>query len=490
MKDRWRIMTAGLIAMGLLAGCVATGPKELLDRKTSSTELKLWPAIDKLPLRLDTDSQRMLSQLAAMVPLDDLRGFEAMFQSSGAYPRAIITFTPPTSVPKMASKVAFGSHKISISMSGTSRLVCKIAGWNDEDEVLVSLEADEDVEVTQSGSGLGAASAEWVYKFHQLAFRNAAVALLADLESRRDKLDTLHQGYVAWKDEGVSSGLSAAMPPATEANVTLSGTPSVSELGQRRHLAVLIGIDAYQHVTPLKNAVADCKAIAATLRDCYAFQTVELYNAQASRARIYPAIRKVVTDMKEGDNLLIYYAGHGWEDRILKEGYWIPFDGQDNDQSSFVSNAEIHKFIAAMEKAQHVLVVADSCFSGSFLTRSSRGLAVRPSGSTDEESLDRFFRKMDNRKSRWVFTSGSSEPVPDGGRDGHSVFGYYFLRALSRPDSQIFTASELINRVQKVVANNAPQTPLSGQLTRTGHENGQMIFTWGAQGAASSSANR
>ncbi len=83
---------------------------------------------------------------------------------------------------------------------------------------------------------------------------------------------------------------------------------------------------------------------------------------------------------------------------------------------------------------------------------------------------------MDNRKSRIVFTSGAKEPVPDGGRDGHSVFAYYFIRALVHPDNPIFTASELINRVRKVVASNSMQTPLTGTLKFSGHEEGQMVL--------------
>jgi len=123
------------------------------------------------------------------------------------------------------------------------------------------------------------------------------------------------------------------------------------------------------------------------------------------------------------------------------------------------------------------LVVADSCFSGSFLRRSleDRGIGIRPAEGQEAE-LDAFFRKMDNRKSRLVLTSDADEPVPDGGREGHSVFGYYFLRSLTNPDSSVFTAAELMQRVQKVVANNSYQILLTGDLRGAGHEDGQMVF--------------
>lgn len=247
----------------------------------------------------------------------------------------------------------------------------------------------------------------------------------------------------------------------------------------RRKIALLIGLDNYQYFSHLKNAVNDAHTIAESLRNRYGFDTIELYNEKATRENIYATLRNIVASIKEGDSLLLYYAGHGWEDGILKEGYWIPYDGKKGKLSSYIGNAELHRLIKSMEKAQHVFVVADSCFSGSFLSRSidDRGISIRhTSDQLKAMEIHSFFRKIDNRKSRLVLTSGALEPVPDGGRQGHSIFGYYFLRALEAPDDNIFTSSELINRVRKVVANNSSQTPLAGELKGGGHENGAMVF--------------
>jgi len=286
---------------------------------------------------------------------------------------------------------------------------------------------------------------------------------------------------------GQTPGKSGAVAPAPQeapaGSQPDSGTSSTN-YRSRRYVALVIGIDRYQNVNRLQNAVADAQAVARALQSLYGFEIHELYDEEATRSGIYSAVREAVSSLREGDNLMIYYAGHGWEDPVLKEGYWVPVEGKEKDQSSFVSNGELKKFICAMEKAQHVLIVADSCFSGSFLRRAlgERAIGIRPSNAGTTATED-FFRKMDNHKSRTVLTSGANEPVADGGREGHSVFGYYFLRSLTDPDEKVFTVSELVQRVQKAVASNSRQTPLTGNLEDAGHEDGQMVFCWKAKGA-------
>jgi hypothetical protein len=289
-------------------------------------------------------------------------------------------------------------------------------------------------------------------------------------------------GGIDWRtlEREYKSTLATGISPAVQPD---SGTSSTN-YRNRRYVALVIGIDRYQNVNRLQNAVADAQAVARALQSLYGFELHELYDEKATRSGIYSAVREAVSSLREGDNLMIYYAGHGWEDPVLKEGYWVPVEGKEKDQSSFVSNGELKKFICAMEKAQHVLIVADSCFSGSFLRRAlgERAIGIRPSNAGTTATED-FFRKMDNRKSRTVLTSGANEPVADGGREGHSVFGYYFLRSLTDPDEKVFTVSELVQRVQKAVASNSRQTPLTGNLEDAGHEDGQMVFCWKAKSA-------
>ena len=64
----------------------------------------------------------------------------------------------------------------------------------------------------------------------------------------------------------------------------------------------------------------------------------------------------------------------------------------------------------------------------------------------------------------------------DGGKDGHSVFAYYFLKALRTNQSQFYDASELYNYLRIPVINNSVQSPNFKPIHDTGDEGGQFIF--------------
>jgi hypothetical protein len=115
-----------------------------------------------------------------------------------------------------------------------------------------------------------------------------------------------------------------------------------------------------------------------------------------------------------------------------------------------------------------VLVVADACFAGELV----RGRVERqPLNKTVD-----FYQNEARRRSRKAFTSGAKEPVLDGGREGHSIFAYYFLQALREIDGQYFDVSDVFGRVRTAVGVNARQMPLYDPLWGTGDEGGEFIF--------------
>ena len=60
--------------------------------------------------------------------------------------------------------------------------------------------------------------------------------------------------------------------------------------------------------------------------------------------------------LKENDNLLIYYAGHGELDKAENRGYWLPVDASYELRSKWISNTRIVDRIKAT-KAKHVLLI-------------------------------------------------------------------------------------------------------------------------------------
>ena len=120
--------------------------------------------------------------------------------------------------------------------------------------------------------------------------------------------------------------------------------------------ALVIGNDVYQAYPGLKGAVADATAVAGLLKSRYGYETRLLTNA--NRFEILSALNDLREQLKEDDNLLIYYAGHGEVDPA-RQGYWLPTDAQLEQSNSWISNRAVSDILTTMN-AKHVLVIADS----------------------------------------------------------------------------------------------------------------------------------
>jgi len=233
------------------------------------------------------------------------------------------------------------------------------------------------------------------------------------------------------------------------------------------YYALVIGNNSYQYVPRLKTAEDDARDVAAILRDQYGFQTRLLLSA--TRQQIISALNAYRRELEPNDNLLIYYAGHGYNDRDADKTYWLPIDARRDDNSNWIIADDITSNIRAIP-AKHILVVSDSCYSGTII----RGLEPTL---TFPIMRQRYLQKMAAGKSRTLMASGGDEPVADEGGGGHSVFASAFLRGLSDEDTGIFTASELFHDyIQESVAGRANQTPEYNPLRNSGHERGDFVF--------------
>ena len=231
--------------------------------------------------------------------------------------------------------------------------------------------------------------------------------------------------------------------------------------------ALVVGNNEYKSLRPLKTAVADARAVDALLRETYGFKTKLLLNA--TRGQIMAALFAYRGELGPDAHLLIYYAGHGDNDRDAGSSYWLPVDASRDDNSNWISADDITKNIRAI-RARHVLVVADSCYSGT-LTRGLGESLPRPS------EREQFLARLSAKPSRMLMASGGDEPVEDGGGSGHSVFANALLRGLREMDKERFTATELFYfHVREPVAGRARQTPEYNPIRYSGHEGGDFVF--------------
>lgn len=232
--------------------------------------------------------------------------------------------------------------------------------------------------------------------------------------------------------------------------------------------ALVISAANYRNLPPLKTAAADAAEVARVLADKYGYQTTVLRDP--THFEILAAINGLAEELEEGDHLLIYYAGHG---KVRGgKGYWIGVDGAADDPALWIPNEAISDQLDVM-KAREVLVVSDSCYSG---TLTLSGVA-RPG---DDEKRAARLDRIASRRSRTVLTSGGLAPVLDEGGGAYSIFAQAFLRVLELNESPL-AGSELHREVAARVRYAARglgfrQVPEYAPIRYAGHEAGDYVL--------------
>jgi peptidoglycan hydrolase-like protein with peptidoglycan-binding domain len=253
--------------------------------------------------------------------------------------------------------------------------------------------------------------------------------------------------------------------PAASAEVQTPAAPAIAPelaaLDYGRYHAIVIGNNTYKSLPRLNTAVDDAKAVAAILEQDYGFSVSLL--TDATEEAVIGTLASLRRTLTPEDNLLIYYAGHGWYDEEAERGYWLPVDAVADNQSNWISNADITDMLKAI-KAKHVMVVADSCYSGTL----TRGLAIGGKNAG-------YIQDIVQRRARTVLTSGGLEPVLDAGGGNHSVFADAFLDTL-RDNAGIVDGEGVYHRVKDQVVLNAEQTPEYGNIRLAGHDGGDFLF--------------
>jgi TRAP-type mannitol/chloroaromatic compound transport system substrate-binding protein len=234
------------------------------------------------------------------------------------------------------------------------------------------------------------------------------------------------------------------------------------------YYALIMGNNNYKYLPKLKTAKKDAEKVALVLQKDYGFKTTLLLDG--TRNQILKAVNKSRKDLKRDDHLLIYYAGHGEFDTVAGKAYWLPVDAQSHDDTNWIIVDTITSNLKRIA-ARHILVVADSCYSGTLTRR-----AVTQLESTSKR--DRYLKKMLKKSSRTLLASGGNEPVSDTGEAGHSVFAAAFIKGLNEIPLKQFTAEELFfEHIRERVAGNAEQVPEYNTIRNSGHDGGDFVFT-------------
>lgn len=379
----------------------------------------------------------------------------------------------------------------------TDRLQEQLAARGNEVAGLQRALADVQAELRETSSELGQlrnekSEAQKRAEPDRAALENQLAALdrqIAEKQSTAAQLDSrieqLQDDSKKKADELAALDAKARESPRGSSNVAEfrtaagAGTPVLiknrlnAELGDFH--ALVIGNTDYQRgLETLVTPVNDAKAVASVLEKKYGFRVTTLLNAK--HYDTLSALEHMRKTLTEKDNLLIYYAGHGALDRANDRGNWLPVDAEPDSRALWISNSTITDIINSMS-AKHVLVIADSCYSGS-LTRTAQ---ARLKGGMSADARIAFLQELARRRSRTAMTSGGVEPVLDSSGGGrHSVFAQAFLDALSGNDD-VIEANELFDKVAGLVTYAArslrvEQVPQYAPIKYGGHGGGDFLF--------------
>lgn len=231
---------------------------------------------------------------------------------------------------------------------------------------------------------------------------------------------------------------------------------------ESRYFGLLIAIEKYRDpdIPDLDNPIRDAERLSRTLTTKYTFNREDVKVLRnPDRGDIIKQLDQLKKEITKRDNLLIFYAGHGFWEEESQIGYWLPADATMESTVDWFRNSALVDYIQAIH-SKHTLLITDACFAGSIF----KARAV-----TRKE--DFAYETMYDSPSRKAMTSGAMTEVPD-----ESAFVRYLILRLDENRETYLSSQELFASFQKAVISNSSVLPQYGVIQDVGNEGGDFIF--------------
>jgi len=220
--------------------------------------------------------------------------------------------------------------------------------------------------------------------------------------------------------------------PSTVARVDRSSDvdilPQATAKSQKTRYAVVIGIERYrQNLPSVEFASHDASIMREYLTKTLGYpdeNVVMLLNEQAAKSDLEKYIERWLPNRVDKDSsVLLYYSGHGAPNPTTQEGFLVPYDGDPTFLE--ITGYSLKRLYEQMGKlpAREVLVVLDSCFSGSG-GRSVIAKGARPLVVSIENPL------LTGDKVVVLTASSASQISSTYDQKNHGLFTYFFLKGL------------------------------------------------------------
>lgn len=235
--------------------------------------------------------------------------------------------------------------------------------------------------------------------------------------------------------------------------------------------ALVIGVSDYVEWKDLNVVRDEVRDVSAALTEM-GF-TTKVVRDPSSDQLVRELKKFLMRNVGRDTRLIVFFAGHGWTDN-QRNGFILPRDIPIDEQSDdFLSRAVSMSEVRAMTDstdAKHVLLVFDSCFSGSiFLVRSN----LRPS--------QLFVRDADRKVHQFITSGSENEQVPDA-TDFYKAFIEGLKGQADTFKDGVVTANELGAWLKAQVTQIGAQTPQYGTDPRFDYRLGDMLFPLSTEG--------
>ncbi len=250
----------------------------------------------------------------------------------------------------------------------------------------------------------------------------------------------------------------------------LEGTEYNDLLKEGTYYALLIGIQEYKDakVGNLRRPVIDAQNLYDILAENYTFEKANMqFLKNPTRSEILQSLDSLQKKITDKDNLLVFYAGHGFWDGGMETGYWLTKEAISDDKSTWFSNLELLNYLKNI-KSRHTLLVSDACFSGSIFKTTLRDF---------NDELDLSTARMYNTPSRRAMTSGALTKVPD-----QSSFTDFLIKQLRKNKDIYLSSSDLFFAIKNPIIRDTESSaggsilPQFGELNLADHQGGDFIF--------------
>ncbi len=251
-------------------------------------------------------------------------------------------------------------------------------------------------------------------------------------------------------------------PPIFESNVTKPAADMNLSLSGSKYYALIVGINDYNDplINGLDFCIRDAESVNNILTTRYTFDKGNVrFLKNATMAQIVEALDYFAKVVRNTDNFLIFYAGHGVWDPESEVGFWLPSDARKESTLAWFRNSALRDYLRAI-RSKHTLLITDACFGGSIF-KSRAAFTDAPLA----------VNKLYELPSRKAMTSGTLTEVPD-----QSAFLKYLIDRLEKNTEKYLSSEQLFSSIRIPVINNSDVVPQFGEIKEVGDEGGDFIF--------------